>query len=350
MRIDELDLPAGVADILKEDGIEELYPPQSKAIGFALEGKNLMLAIPTASGKSLIAYLAALKHILERGGKVLYIVPLRALANEKYEDLKHFEKLGIKAAISSGDLDSPDPQLDDFDIIVATSEKADSLLRHQGQWLHHISLVIADEVHLIHDPDRGPTLEITLAKFRKFNPALQVIALSATINNSKELADWLDAEHVASDWRPTKLKEGVLLGDTIHFTDNSKRKIPRQKEPVWSLIKDVILEGGQCLVFVNTRRSTETLAVNYSSYMKDVMPESDLSTNELKALDDDDESTSIGRRLKSCVRKGIAFHHAGLTNDQRRLVETGFKSGKIKCIVATPTLAAGINLPAPDMS
>jgi helicase len=345
MKVSDLDLPEGVAKVVEEDGIVELYPPQAKAAPLALDGKNLMLAIPTASGKSLIAYLAALKHVLGRGGKVLYIVPLRALASEKYDDLRKFEKLGVKVELSSGDLDSPDPQLDNFDIIVATSEKADSLLRHQGHWLGHITLVIADEVHLIHDPGRGPTLEVTLAKFRKFNPDLQIIALSATINNSKEVADWLNAEHVASTWRPTPLKEGVYLDGTVRFTDNSKRVVPGAKDPIWALIKDSILEGGQCLVFVNTRKATESLATKFAPNMKEVMAERSIKGDD-RIIEDQGEPTTVGKRLQACVRKGIAFHNAGLSNEQRRFVEANFKKGEIKCIVATPTLAAGINLPA----
>jgi len=345
MKVSELDLPDGVAEVLEEEGITDLYPPQAKAAPLALDGRNLMLAIPTASGKSLIAYLAALKHVLEHRGKVLYIVPLRALATEKYEDLKKFERLGIKVDMSSGDLDSPDPKLENFDIIVATSEKADSLLRHQGHWLSHISLVVADEVHLLHDPGRGPTLEVTLAKFRKLNPGLQIIALSATIKNSKEVADWLNAEHIASTWRPTPLKEGVHLDGTVYFTDNTKRIIPQEKEPLWGLVKDSILEGGQCLVFVNTRRSTETLAAKLAPLMKEVMPEGPVEGVD-RIIEDQGEPTTVGKRLSACVKRGIAFHNAGLSNEQRRFVETSFKKGTIKCIVATPTLAAGINLPA----
>ena len=345
MRVDELDLPKGVAEVLGEEGIAELYQPQAEAAPFALDGKNLVVAIPTASGKSLIAYLAIMKQVLERGGKALYIVPLRALAAEKYNDLKLFEKLGLKIAMSAGDLDSPDPQLDEFDIIVATSEKADSLLRHQSAWLHHITLVVADEVHLIHDPGRGPTLEVTLTKFRKLNPNLQVIALSATIKNSKELADWLDAEHVSSDWRPTPLKEGIYLDGEIRFTDNTSRRVPCNKEPLWDIVADSIADGGQCLVFVNTRRSTETVAKRFAPLMGKLLAGTELEDGD-SLVEDQGEPTSVGKRLRACVRKGVAFHNAGLTNEQRRFVETKFKEGKIKCIVATPTLAAGINLPA----
>jgi len=339
MRVDELSLPEGVAEILAREGIEDLYPPQQRAVPAALEGKNLVVAAPTASGKSLIAYLAALKHALERGGKVLYIVPLKALATEKQEDLERFGELGMRVALSVGDYDTPDPRLEDFDVIVATSEKADSLLRHRSGWLSRISLVVADEIHLIHDPGRGPTLEVTLAKFRKFNPRLQVIALSATIKNASALAEWLDAELVDDDWRPVKLKEGIYLEGRIHFTDNTSREIERVQDPVWSLIRDVVQEGGQCLVFVNTRRSTESLATKYAKRMGELVGR-DVDTGEM------DEETTMARKLKSCVSMGMAFHNAGLTSEQRRGVERAFKKGDIKCIVATPTLAAGINLPA----
>ncbi|MCJ7516875.1 MAG: DEAD/DEAH box helicase, partial [Methanomassiliicoccales archaeon] len=347
MRPDELDLPKGVVEILRKEGITELYPPQITALPLALAGRNLVLAMPTASGKSLIAYLAALRHVLEGGGKVLYIVPLRALAAEKFEDLKRFEGLGVRVDISVGDFDTPDPHLESFDIIVATSEKADSLLRHRSKWLESISLVVADEVHLIHDPERGPTLEITITKFRKFNPDIQVIALSATIKNSKELASWLGAEHISSDWRPVPLKEGVFLDGTIRFTDNTTRKVEDRKDAVWSLTRDSLREGGQCLIFVNTRKSTESLAVKYGPLMKEfVKGGTELEKDAERILEEDVEPTSIGKRLRGCIMRGIAFHNAGLTNGQRRLVENAFKKGDIKCIIATPTLAAGINLPA----
>src|SRR3989442_13282111 len=207
MRVADLGLDPRIVEILKKQGIEELYPPQADAIGPALLGENLVLAIPTASGKSLVAYLAILASVL-RGGKALYIVPLRALAAEKYEALKDFEPLGIKVGISVGDYDSADPTLEKLDVIVATSERAGSLLRHRTNWLQRLSVVVADEGHLINDPDHGPTLEVTLAKLAPVNPQSQALALSATIKNSEELAKWLEAEHVRRDWRPVPLRGG----------------------------------------------------------------------------------------------------------------------------------------------
>lgn len=346
MRIEELGLDPRIAKLLKEDGIETLYPPQEAAIGPTLEGRNVVLAMPTASGKSLVAYLAILRAVL-KGGKALYIVPLKALASEKYDDLLKFEPLGIKVAVATGDYDTIDPKLSRFDIVIATSEKADSLLRHRVKWLDQLSVVVADEIHLINDPDRGPTLEVTLAKFKTFNPKAQIIALSATIRNSGELAEWLGAELIESDWRPVPLREGVYAEGEVFFTDNTRRDIQEAGNPIRSLVKGALETGGQVLVFVNTRKSAESLAADLGQLLKEAGGVSkELVEVSKRLLGEQDEPTSLGNKLGKSLRSGCAFHHAGLTNTQRRTVETSFKKGILKCIVATPTLAAGINLPA----
>ncbi|HYT01118.1 MAG TPA: DEAD/DEAH box helicase [Thermoplasmata archaeon] len=348
MRVAELGLDPRIVEILKKQGIEELYPPQADAIGPALLGENLVLAIPTASGKSLVAYLAILASVL-RGGKALYIVPLRALAAEKYEDLKEFDELGIRVGISVGDYDSVDPSLEKFDVIVATSERADSLLRHRINWLQQLTVVVADEVHLINDADRGPTLEVTLAKLRQVNPKAQVLALSATIKNSDKLAAWLEAEHVKSDWRPVPLKEGVYHDGLVHFVDQSIQEVKRGEDDISGLVVDIMDSGGQALIFVSTRRSTEALAKALGSQVKFKMGEKQREQLEKVASSisaAQDEPTSMGARLAKCIGSGVAFHNAGLTNAQRAVVEKEFKRGRIAAIVATPTLASGINLPA----
>src|SRR2546425_2851319 len=275
MRVADLGLDPRIVEILEKQGIEELYPPQADAIGPALLGENLVLAIPTASGKSLVAYLAILASVL-RGGKALYIVPLRALAAEKYEDLKEFESIGIKVGISVGDYDSADPTLEKLDVIVATSERADSLLRHRTNWLQRLSVVVADEVHLINDADRGPTLEVTLAKLRQVNPQSQVLALSATIKNSEELARWLEAEHITSEWRPVPLKQGVYFDGLVHFTDQTVQEVKVREDDMSGLVTDVLASGGQALVFVNTRRSTEALAKSLARDVREKLADKDL--------------------------------------------------------------------------
>jgi helicase len=348
VKLSDIGLGNDVLDILKSQGIKEFYPPQADSIGPALDGRNVVLAMPTASGKSLVAYLAIVKSVLA-GGKALYIVPLRALASEKYEDLKAFERLGIKVAISIGDFDSPDPTLERFDVIIATSEKADSLLRHRTHWLERLSVVVADEVHLINDPGRGPTLEITLSKLKQINPSAQIVALSATIKNSQEIADWLEADHIGSDWRPVPLKEGVYFKKEILFSDNSTKEIDTKGEKIDSLVIDSLKEGGQCIIFVNTRRSAEALATRLKRYIESFQTKEEIRSSvslSRKVVRKQDEPTSIGSRLAKCLENGCAFHHAGLTNEQRKMIEVSFKQGVLKSVTATPTLAAGINLPA----
>ena len=345
MRVDELEISDRVAEALMDKGFVNLHPPQAEAIPIALRGDNLVVAIPTASGKSLIGYIPALELMVSKGKKVLYIVPLKALASEKKDDFDRFKELGIRTHMSTGDLDSDDRNLADADVLVATSEKADSMIRHGSEWMKDVGLVIADEIHLIHDPGRGPTLEVILTKLMRRNRDLQIIALSATMSNAFDLAEWLHAKLVESDWRPIPLKEGVYYDGRIKFEDGTSREVGSDGEDVWSIVKQAILDGGQSLIFVNSRRSTEALAVKYSKKMSELAGRS-LTQAEAALLEGDSESTATGRKLSSCVKCGIAFHNAGLTSRQRKYVEDNFRNGQIKCIVATPTLAAGINLPA----
>ena len=345
MKLEQLKIDGRVIEILKEQGIEEFYPPQEASIGYAMDDENLVLSAPTAGGKSLVAYLAMLKSVLN-GGKAMYIVPLRALASEKFEDLKIFEKIGVKIAVSYGDLDSPEPELESFDIIIVTSEKADSLLRHRAYWLKKITIVVADEIHLINDPGRGPTFETILSRFKE---NAQIIGLSATIKNSEELAEWLNARHVKSDWRPVPLKEGVYLDGAINFIDNTAKKIKKEKDEIVSLVSDTLKDNGQTLIFTNTRRSAEGLAEKLSETCKKFLDEkekSELKKVSEKIIKSQSEPTSVGSRIAKCVENGAAYHHAGLSNTQRKTIEKNFRNGEIKCIAATPTLAAGINLPA----
>ncbi len=345
MRVDELEISDRVAEALMDKGFVNLHPPQAEAIPIALRGDNLVVAIPTASGKSLIGYIPALELMVSKGKKVLYIVPLKALASEKKDDFDRFKELGIRTHMSTGDLDSDDRNLTDADVLVATSEKADSMIRHGSEWMKDVGLVIADEIHLIHDPGRGPTLEVILTKLMRRNRDLQIIALSATMSNAFDLAEWLHAKLVESDWRPIPLKEGVYYDGRIKFDDGTSREVGSDGEDVWSIVKQAIQDGGQSLIFVNSRRSTEALAVKYSKKMSELAGRS-LTQAEAALLEGDSESTATGRKLSSCVKCGIAFHNAGLTSRQRKYVEDNFRNGQIKCIVATPTLAAGINLPA----
>ncbi|MCX6710695.1 MAG: DEAD/DEAH box helicase [Candidatus Woesearchaeota archaeon] len=206
-------------EVLYREGISELRPAQRKSIGAGLlEGKNLLVCTPTASGKTLVAELAMLNNLLNHPGKkAVYIVPLKALASEKFRQFKKKYAHLIKIALSIGDLDSDDPYLANYDMIICTSEKFDSLIRHKAPWLSMVSVVIIDEIHLLNDSSRGPTLEILITILRDKIKNLQIIGLSATIGNPRELADWLGAELVIDSWRPVKLSKGIFIEDRIEF-------------------------------------------------------------------------------------------------------------------------------------
>ena len=356
VKISELPVPEPLKEVILRSGISELYPPQEEAINAGvLECKNLVLASPTASGKTLIAELTGLKHILEKNGKVVYLTPLRALANEKFDEFKKYTTLRKKdgksgtVGISTGDFDSNDPWLERYDIIITTNEKADSLLRHRAKWMDEISLVIADEVHLLNEAERGPTLEIVLARLMQINPDTQILALSATINNVEEIAGWLKANHVLTEWRPVTLKEGVLLNDEIHFKDGDARKIKKKtKTPATNLALNTVKNGGQSLIFASTRKNSATLAKHVSEQTGAVLSKPMKRTLEQEAekILSTGERTRISESLADLVRCGTAFHHAGLAGAHRKLIEDLFRQGKIKVLTATPTLAFGVNLPA----
>ncbi|MEM2933894.1 MAG: ATP-dependent DNA helicase [Methanocellales archaeon] len=346
MKISELNeyLPQEVLKFYEAQGINELYPPQAQAVKLGIfQGKNILAAIPTASGKTLIAEFAMLNSILNKGGKTLYIVPLRALASEKYEYFSKFNIFNIKIGISTGDFDKRDEWLGRNDIIIATSEKADSLLRNQSPWMNEITVIVVDEIHLIDQADRGPTLEVTVAKLKKLNPNAQIIALSATIGNPEELASWLQAELLVSDFRPVELKEGVFFSRVIFFKEDKREIELEEKEETISLALDTVKEGGQCLIFTSTRRNAESIALRISRILKSKKLSSALDlSSEVEAT----AETEICRKLAACLVGGAAFHHAGLRAEHRKIVEDGFRRGKIKIIACTPTLAAGLNLPA----
>jgi helicase len=305
------------------------------------------VAIPTASGKSLVAYLAILRRWLLTGKKSIYIVPLRALASEKFEELRQFSSLGITVGMSTGDLDERDPRLGRFDVIVCTSEKADALLRHRSSWIEEVGCVVADEVHLVNDGGRGPTLEVTLTRFRAVLPEAQIVALSATMQNAREVAQWLDADLVESEWRPVTLRTGTYYGNRLEFLDSPPRMLDAGGDPVASLVEDTIKEGGQCLVFVSTRKSAEAQAVKLGGVVRDLLRADDLARLEEATSDlEDEESSPTGKKLQKLVRAGVAYHTAGLDSRQRKAIEAAFRQGRIKVLCATPTLAAGVNTPA----
>ena len=365
--VSRLGLPEDFVQFVENDwGIKTLHPPQAEAMPSILAGRNTMLCIPTACGKSLVAFMGLVNQIMTRnvGSRGIYIVPLKALASEKLEELKQLgESLGLKIGLGIGDAPNEAKQIDDCDILVCTSEKLDSLMRSKSEVLRRVSVVVADEFHLVNDSHRGPTMEINLARIRHLLPEAQIITLSATVGNSQDLADWLDSDLIVSQWRPVSLEYATLAELDLEPRAIQKSELstasdlgpPRTLEGpkshvAWAALSDVYEQDGQLLVFVAARRSAQSeakkLGQRMHKYLSKHNPEVLPALKELSEKLSRSSNSAMGDTLAECVKGGVAFHHAGLRHTQRSEIENAFKNRILYCLCATPTLAAGVNLPA----
>ena len=365
--VSRLGLPEDFVQFVENDwGIKTLHPPQAEAMPSILAGRNTMLCIPTASGKSLVAFMGLVNQIMTRnvGSRGIYIVPLKALASEKLEELKQLgESLGLKIGLGIGDAPNEAKQIDDCDILVCTSEKLDSLMRSKSEVLRRVSVVVADEFHLVNDSHRGPTMEINLARIRHLLPEAQIITLSATVGNSQDLANWLESDLIVSQWRPVSLEYATLAELDLEPRAIQKSELstasdlgpPRTLEGpkshvAWAALNDVYEQDGQLLVFVAARRSAQSeakkLGQRMHKYLSKHNPEVLPALKELSEKLSRSSNSAMGDTLAECVKGGVAFHHAGLRHTQRSEIENAFKNRILYCLCATPTLAAGVNLPA----
>ncbi len=330
------------------NSFDSFNPMQGKALKKGIYSKSVVVGAPTASGKTVIAELCALNCIINERKKAIYTCPLKAIASEHFREFKrkYSKEFGLRVALSTGDLDSSSKYLSRYDLIFCTNEKVDSLIRHRAEWLKSVGLLVADEIHEL-DSDRGATLEMVISKMRFILPGLQVLALSATIPNAREIAEWLGAELVESDYRPVKLKEGILFEKTVYF-DGEEQQLKGEEE-LLAVIEDTLERKKQVLFFLNTRRNAEGFAKKAAKTVeKRLLPtEKDYLLKIAQKIE-----TVLGSPTEQCrllsklVRSGVAFHHAGLLPKQRELVEEAFKEGKLKVVSATTTLAAGVNLPS----
>ncbi|ADG12809.1 DEAD/DEAH box helicase domain protein [Methanocaldococcus infernus ME] len=326
-------------EILKFLGIKELRPPQKKALelGILDKKKNFLISIPTGAGKTVIAEMALINHLLlDKGKKGVYIVPLKALASEKYEEFKKkYEKFGVRVALSIGDYDE-DEDLENYDLIITTAEKFDSLWRH-GIKLSDISVVVVDEIHVIGDSERGGTLEVLLTKLKELD--VQIIGLSATIGNPEELSEWLNAELLLDNWRPVELRKGIYREGVIEYLDGEVKECQ-------DIVKEVVKDNGSVIIFCPTKKKAENRALSLD--LSDLLKKSE--KRKLEEISEEllslfDPPTELCKKLASCVRKGIAFHHSGLTYEHRKIIEKAFRERILKVICSTTTLAFGLNLP-----
>lgn len=349
-------LPMTLVDTLQSDvlgklGYSELNPLQRKALseGF-LESPRTLVCAPTASGKTLLALLAMVQHFSSSRKTVFYVVPLRALASEKHREFKQaLSAFGKTVGLSTGDYDSSSSELSAFDVLILTSEKLDSLLRHDRSWLERAGLFVFDEIHLLADGSRGATLEMVLTKVKRSE--CKILGLSATVANAGQLAQWMGAKLIQSDYRPTKLVVGLCDGERLHMEDGDLLNVT---EPAANHLARLALAEkngkGQALFFVATRPSTQALAKQLAPVVRALLTPEELtqckalSEKVLKALP---APTHQCRLLAEYVAQGVAFHNAGVEGNQRALIEDAFKHTRcIKIIVSTTTLAVGLDLPA----
>ncbi|MDR0900705.1 MAG: DEAD/DEAH box helicase [Methanobrevibacter sp.] len=316
--------------------IKEFNPAQKHVInsGYLKDKDNYIIAIPTASGKTVLGVMAALKAILN-GGKAIYAAPLISIQNEKVKEFKEFEKHGIKVGKHPGS----------SDLTIMVFESFDALTRFSWDTLREVDTIIIDEFHMIGEYTRGPTLECAITRAKIINPNLRVVALSATLRNMEEIEGWLEAKVAEHDYRPVPLNKEVL--NTEMFNTSNKNEV------VVKIVEKAIEENSQALSFVSTRRFTESLA-NYvagkiskkitkdQKTMFKKVAEAILEVPEKKGS----RPTSTCLKLAESCENGTAFHHAGLFNEQKEIIEEEFRAGNLLMISATPSLMYGVNLPS----
>lgn len=316
--------------------IKEFNPAQKAVIesGYLEDKSNYIISIPTASGKTMLGILPALKTILN-GGKAVYAAPLLSIQNEKVKEFKSFEKHGIKVG--------KHPSNSDLSVMVF--ESFDALTRFSWNVLREVDTLIIDEFHMIGEYSRGPTLESAITRAKIINPSLRIIALSATLKNIDEIEQWLDGKTVEHNYRPVPLNKEVL--DAEMFNTKNKNDV------IVKIVEKAIEDNSQALSFVSTRRFTESLATYVAKKIdKKTTKEQKQKFKQVadKLLEVPKKKGSLPTttclKLAEAAEKGVVFHHAGLFNEQKEIIEDEFRKGNILMITATPSLMYGVNLPS----
>lgn len=316
--------------------IKEFNPAQKAVIesGYLEDKSNYIISIPTASGKTVLGILPALKTILN-GGKAVYAAPLLSIQNEKVKEFKAFEEHGIKVG--------KHPSNSDLSVMVF--ESFDALTRFSWNVLREVDTLIIDEFHMIGEYSRGPTLESAITRAKIINPSLRIIALSATLKNIDEIEQWLDGKTVEHNYRPVPLNKEVL--DAEMFNTKNKNDV------IVKIVEKAIEDNSQALSFVSTRRFTESLAIYVAKKIdKKTTKEQKQKFKQVadKLLEVPKKKGSLPTttclKLAEAAEKGVVFHHAGLFNEQKEIIEDEFRKGNILMITATPSLMYGVNLPS----
>jgi len=308
---------------------------------------NVVVSAPTASGKTALAEIAICKA-LARGGTALFLAPLRALTNEKESEWERFEELGYSVYVVTGERDLNPRRAERADVLVMTPEKADSATRKHDSprygFVTDVDCCIIDEVHLLDSEKRGAVLEVTVSRLRRLCDP-RIVALSATMQNVDDVADWLDAPpettfSFGDDYRPVPLEAGVK---TYTHGENAFADKYRRLYRALDLVEPHVREDGQGLVFVSSRQDT----VQAAKKTRDELAERDVPVGARGDYEFHQDAEAIeNETLRQSVLDGVGFHHAGLSKGDKALVEQWFKEGTLSVLFSTSTLAWGVNLPA----
>ena len=346
----ETEIP--VSDVLPDFAdafpFERFNRMQTETLPALLErDDNVVVSAPTASGKTAVAEVA-ISETLRTGGTALFIAPLRALTNEKEREWERFEELGYSVYVVTGERDLNPRRAERADVLVMTPEKADSATRKHDtprySFVTDIDTCVIDEVHLLDSERRGSVLEVTISRFRRLCDP-RIVALSATMPNIEDVADWLDAPpettfEFGEEYRPVPLNADVK---TYTHGDNAFADKYRRLYRAMDLVEPHLDDEGQALVFVSSRQDT----VQAAKKARDELVERDIPMGARGDYDFHNDAAELSNdTLRQSVLDGVAFHHAGLSRADKNRVERWFREGKIQLLFSTSTLAWGVNLPA----
>ncbi len=333
-----------------------LLPLQYRAVEEyrLLEGASLLISAPTSSGKTFCGEMALIRAVQQRK-KAIFLVPLKAVAEEKYRQFRDcYGDLGLRITIATRDHQDNDGSVEKgrFDIAIMVYEKFNSLLLGNFDLMAQIGTVVVDELQMLEDKTRGAQLELALTKllYSDYNP--QLVALSAVLGEATELAQWLGCRLLLEKMRPVELQRGIASEGRFYFRCHNSGELGeescREGDDVsltlFENIKEATTAGRPALVFLKSRRETMTAAEKFAEYLgQEIRPENEKYFDQKLA---DEEESSLLSNLRSLFVVGIAFHNADLTAHQRLAVEEGYRNGLINVIFATTTLSTGINLPA----